>query len=1004
MALYKRYIPPKGLSAPTTISPREASEALNTNHVKGKSTIEQPEKKRKRERTEEEVLERKAKKLKKKGVEPPVKPVKATRGPKKSVPVEAAVEPSNHNPRPIHQEGEPKGEFAHIKNVKKRHKLEKQAREARKAAAKDDKPNGDLHGEQAVAGAGEALGEPVEQSKDGEDAGVEHPAGAKKTDDDDPTPVTVLRKTRDSGQTAASEDEEAEHVISADGPQSRKSKKKPEPSSDVASQLTTLDDETAPGTTLPQSRKRRHKLEAVLESAGGDEALEGHDQIDYNLQLAKHSGVLSKFQKSAKAAPQNQEKASGPLETTGEQLVLHDLTDLPQPEKFPTPDFKPDYSATPAWLAKPITIPSDSKASFSSLQLGPKTVERLASIGFSEVMPVQQSLIPLLLTSGTPGATFRPGTESVLPDLVVSAPTGSGKTLAYLLPIVESLRDLPATGKLKALVVVPTRELVAQVATVAQSIIGDGGIKVGTATGTGKLKDEQEKLVKRSQRYDPEAYERLMARAHRRDYPPAEGSEEFEEYLEQLENQDAKDELRMQDAVNGLVNHVPVYDCAVDILTCTPGRLLEHVNGTLGFSLAHLEWLVLDEADKLLDQQYDGFLDTLNEELSRERSIGDHDARERYLRSQGLWNEGRERRVRKVVLSATMTRDISKLVGLKLRRPRMIVVRGGERDVDATTQERALVNGTKGIADGFDLPPNLTENCIPVGDGSEKPLHLIRLLEDKILPSDERVLSHPAEKCGTSSDEQRAGIGDGHSLDSESDVDSDSSSEVPSDTDSAASEPAESQASEEDSEPAEGEQEDEPVESTAMHPTRMAMLSNHRNATGVASTGVPTVLIFTSSAESANRLSHVLRSIKPAWSPWITTLTKEKTRRKSTANGGVSKPSITVSTDRSARGLDHLANRAVTHVVQYDVPRSVESYVHRVGRTARAGRHGEAWTLYTHAEARWFLKEVARASSVRRSEVVEKVKMDVHDQALKSAYETVLADMRDKVFGPGTSA
>ena len=52
--------------------------------------------------------------------------------------------------------------------------------------------------------------------------------------------------------------------------------------------------------------------------------------------------------------------------------------------------------------------------------------------------------------------------------------------------------------------------------------------------------------------------------------------------------------------------------------------------------------------------------------------------------------------------------------------------------------------------------------------------------------------------------------------------------------------------------------------------------------------------------------------------------------------------------DLISRGLDisHVA-----HVVSYDVPIDIRKYVHRVGRTARAGRRGEAWTLVEEQEA-----------------------------------------------------
>lgn len=42
----------------------------------------------------------------------------------------------------------------------------------------------------------------------------------------------------------------------------------------------------------------------------------------------------------------------------------------------------------------------------------------------------------------------------------------------------------------------------------------------------------------------------------------------------------------------------------------------------------------------------------------------------------------------------------------------------------------------------------------------------------------------------------------------------------------------------------------------------------------------------------------------------------------------------------------------MTHVVNYDAPVDMRKYVHRVGRTARAGRMGDAWTLVEEQEVR----------------------------------------------------
>ncbi len=51
-----------------------------------------------------------------------------------------------------------------------------------------------------------------------------------------------------------------------------------------------------------------------------------------------------------------------------------------------------------------------------------------------------------------------------------------------------------------------------------------------------------------------------------------------------------------------------------------------------------------------------------------------------------------------------------------------------------------------------------------------------------------------------------------------------------------------------------------------------------------------------------------------------------------------------VATDIAARGIDVAG---VTHVINYDIPKNPEDYVHRIGRTGRAQREGDAFTLIT---------------------------------------------------------
>ncbi|UDG82643.1 DEAD/DEAH box helicase [Candidatus Vallotia cooleyia] len=65
---------------------------------------------------------------------------------------------------------------------------------------------------------------------------------------------------------------------------------------------------------------------------------------------------------------------------------------------------------------------------------------------------------------------------------------------------------------------------------------------------------------------------------------------------------------------------------------------------------------------------------------------------------------------------------------------------------------------------------------------------------------------------------------------------------------------------------------------------------------------------------------------------------------------------VLVATDVAARGIDI---PGITHVFNYDLPKFVEDYVHRIGRTGRAGRSGIAISLVQHAEA-GILKRIER--------------------------------------------
>jgi len=85
---------------------------------------------------------------------------------------------------------------------------------------------------------------------------------------------------------------------------------------------------------------------------------------------------------------------------------------------------------------------------FTSLGLVPELVRAVADEGYEQPTPIQQEAIPLALAGR---------------DLIGSAQTGTGKTAAFMLPILQRLTRNGAKHVLRALVLVPTRELAEQV-------------------------------------------------------------------------------------------------------------------------------------------------------------------------------------------------------------------------------------------------------------------------------------------------------------------------------------------------------------------------------------------------------------------------------------------------------------------------------------------------------------------------------------------------------------
>lgn len=446
---------------------------------------------------------------------------------------------------------------------------------------------------------------------------------------------------------------------------------------------------------------------------------------------------------------------------------------------------------------------------------------QLDRLGISEWFAVQASVIPLLLSQHTESRlymTFNPPR-----DLCISAPTGSGKTLAYTVPIVELLQTRTVT-QLRALVLLPTRDLAVQVAEMFEAVGRGSGLRSLVITGNHSFRHEQAQLVSSG---------------------PA------------------------------------GFSSNVDVLIATPGRLVDHVRGTPGFTLQHLRFLVIDEADRLLGQSFQQWVPTLLDALRPQPSEQASSApASLQTQTPGWMHDDLDTpvpTVQKLLFSATLTRDPAKMNALQLRNPHYVSVRDRAEDDELHV-------------DRFALPAGLHEHMI-VTETSTKVLILLYLLH-----------SH--------------------------------------------------------------------------HQVRHA-------------------LCFTKSVESANRLVRLLAFFEKRFAPdqalcvqyYSSDLTNAE-RAQMLRRFQQGEVDVLVCSDLIARGIDL---PEVRNVISYDVPVDMAKYVHRVGRTARAGRSGNAWSLVEEQEVFHFKRMLREAHHLDAVQTV-KVKPAEYEPFLPS-YKEALTEL-----------
>ncbi|KAL6197426.1 hypothetical protein ACLB2K_033035 [Fragaria x ananassa] len=450
---------------------------------------------------------------------------------------------------------------------------------------------------------------------------------------------------------------------------------------------------------------------------------------------------------------------------------------------------KPKSIPVLPWMRTPIDVSALDEKPLSLLpRLHPRLKEALEKMRISSLYPVQVAVWEETIG---PGGFQR--------DLCVNSPTGSGKTLAYALPIVQALSTRNVKC-LHALVVLPTHDLALQVKDVFSAIAPAVGLSVGLAVGQSSIANEISELI---------------------DKPKLEFGVSFDQE-----------------------NCVPQLRSAVDILVATPGRLMDHINNTKGFTLEHLCYLVVDETDRLLREAYQNWLPTVLQ-LTRFDDDGLFPHAQNFQPSafgsfRTIRRSGLERgfrgepypRLVKMVLSATLTQDPSKLAQLDLHHPLFL-----------TTGEMR-----------YRLPETLKSYTV-FCEAKYKPLYLVALLQS---------------------------LGDEKSI------------------------------------------------------------------------------VFTSSVESTHRLCTLLNFFDELPFKIKEYSRVQRHRSKTLEAFRKGKIQVLVSTDAMTRGMDV---EGVKNVINYDIPAYIKTYVHRAGRTARAGQTGCCYSLLREKEVQRFYKMLRKAEN-----------------------------------------
>lgn len=527
---------------------------------------------------------------------------------------------------------------------------------------------------------------------------------------------------------------------------------------------------------------------------------------------------------------------------------------------------------------------------------------------------------------------FRAGGRQRDFDLLVSAATGSGKTLAFAIPIVQNLIKR-IVCRVRAVVVLPTRDLALQVKKSFDDLCAGEKLRVGLAVGASSFAVEQGNLML-------DNYAGLA---------PVFG-----------------------DTVEDSTDSASRWSSKVDILVATPGRLVDHITSTPGFTLDHLEYLVIDEADRLMSQHYQGWLDVVYKHLKPYAPLMPSIVH----RQSSL--PVLQKRVQKMLFSATLTRNPEKLERLKLLNPIYVTV--SQIDELMMQSDPAATSLADQIAPSQN--DDTRKDAIDYQDGMFLCFRYLyasfRLIKRKSL--------HP--QLAVMVDLAQTSLG-AHQF------------TVPSTL-----------------------KEDYIVLEASQKPLALLYLILTKKLDGV--------VVFVKSVQSANRLASLLQeatnktvNISALSSDQSSGLRKSILEEfvggnsKSFSTQHVSKKSKTsaekqlstiprlaqvlICTDLMGRGID--LTQSVSTIINYDIPSNLPTYIHRIGRTARAGGQGQAISFIEKGgQLKWWRRNICHCKDqVARVRDVDQLSVETEEMAVYQQDYLRGLEHLQKVYGSGST-